>query len=340
MHVLRPWRAWPARPRRARCRRRRSRRYWGRPRRCSRTGPGASSSKLTVLSARSVVLAKPDIEMLPVLLATRYASAGPASITRLLRKRDARADAVPAVAGLVDHHPCRAASWDGRGRLPPGRRRRCTGRTTARSRRGRGGWPGRCRGWGSAPHDRVATLAWNSHRHLELYYAVSGMGAVIHTVNPRLVAGRHRLHPERRRQRRALRRPQLRAAARDDRGRASRRVRAVVMLAEAAEMPEVTLAPGQTLLCYETLLAEAGEDFAWPELDERAGQLALLHVGHDRAAEGRALQPSQHADPRLRDQHGRRVRPARDGPGAAGGADVPRQRLGRAVLLRRWPGRA
>src|SRR4051794_24575793 len=34
--------------------------------------------------------------------------------------------------------------------------------------------------------DRVGTLAWNSHRHLELYYAVSGSGAVCHTINPRL----------------------------------------------------------------------------------------------------------------------------------------------------------
>ena len=34
--------------------------------------------------------------------------------------------------------------------------------------------------------DRIATLAWNDYRHLELYYAVSCMGAVLHTVNPRL----------------------------------------------------------------------------------------------------------------------------------------------------------
>ena len=34
--------------------------------------------------------------------------------------------------------------------------------------------------------DRVATLAWNDHRHLELYYAIAGIGAVCHTVNPRL----------------------------------------------------------------------------------------------------------------------------------------------------------
>ena len=36
--------------------------------------------------------------------------------------------------------------------------------------------------------DRVATLAWNGYRHFELYYAVSGMGAVVHTINPRLSA--------------------------------------------------------------------------------------------------------------------------------------------------------
>src|SRR5256714_15643915 len=34
--------------------------------------------------------------------------------------------------------------------------------------------------------DRVASLAWNTYRHFELYYAVSGSGAVMHTVNPRL----------------------------------------------------------------------------------------------------------------------------------------------------------
>ena len=34
--------------------------------------------------------------------------------------------------------------------------------------------------------DRVASLAWNTHRHFELFYAVPGIGAVLHTVNPRL----------------------------------------------------------------------------------------------------------------------------------------------------------
>src|SRR5262245_62709229 len=34
--------------------------------------------------------------------------------------------------------------------------------------------------------DRVGTLAWNTHRHFELYFGISGMGAVLHTINPRL----------------------------------------------------------------------------------------------------------------------------------------------------------
>ena len=39
---------------------------------------------------------------------------------------------------------------------------------------------------GSGPGDRVATLGWNTHRHLEIYYATAGIGAVCHTINPRL----------------------------------------------------------------------------------------------------------------------------------------------------------
>ena len=34
--------------------------------------------------------------------------------------------------------------------------------------------------------DRIATLAWNGYRHFELYYAISGIGAICHTINPRL----------------------------------------------------------------------------------------------------------------------------------------------------------
>src|SRR5258708_244457 len=43
-------------------------------------------------------------------------------------------------------------------------------------------------GRGVKPGDRVATLAWSTHRHFELYFAVTGIGAVLHTINPRLHA--------------------------------------------------------------------------------------------------------------------------------------------------------
>ena len=43
-------------------------------------------------------------------------------------------------------------------------------------------------GLGVKPQDRVGTLAWNDHRHLEIYYATSGMEAICHTINPRLSA--------------------------------------------------------------------------------------------------------------------------------------------------------
>ena len=39
---------------------------------------------------------------------------------------------------------------------------------------------------GVGMHDRVGTLAWNGYRHLEVYYAAPGMGAICHTINPRL----------------------------------------------------------------------------------------------------------------------------------------------------------
>ena len=34
--------------------------------------------------------------------------------------------------------------------------------------------------------DRIATIAWNNYRHIEIYYAVSSIGAIVHTINPRL----------------------------------------------------------------------------------------------------------------------------------------------------------
>ncbi|MBO0735608.1 MAG: long-chain-fatty-acid--CoA ligase [Alphaproteobacteria bacterium] len=113
--------------------------------------------------------------------------------------------------------------------------------------------------------DRVGTLAWNTYRHFELYYAISGIGAVCHTINPRLfdeqivyivnhAADRllfvdmsfvpliDRLAPR---------------FPRDCR---------VVLLAEEAAGPAIKCSP---LPGYEGLIAEEDGDIEWPEFDER-----------------------------------------------------------------------
>jgi acyl-CoA synthetase (AMP-forming)/AMP-acid ligase II len=112
--------------------------------------------------------------------------------------------------------------------------------------------------------DRVATLAWNGYRHMELYFGVSGMGAVLHTVNPRLFPEQldyiinhaedsilffdasfvplvEKLLPK------------------------LASVRAFVLMTERAHMPESAI---PNLLCYEELIAAQSGDYAWPELDE------------------------------------------------------------------------
>src|SRR6266446_6983418 len=118
---------------------------------------------------------------------------------------------------------------------------------------------------GIEPGDRVATLAWNTYRHFELYYGISGIGAVCHTINPRLfddqivyivnhAADRllfvdtsfvpliERLAPN------------LPAECR------------IVLMTEEGTEPPTRFSK---LACYERLLADEEDDFAWPEFDER-----------------------------------------------------------------------
>jgi fatty-acyl-CoA synthase len=118
--------------------------------------------------------------------------------------------------------------------------------------------------------DRVATLAMNSDRHLELYYAISGLGAVCNTINPRLsiddiayIAGHAEdglifVDP--------CFAPLVAAVAPKLPGL----LRAVVVLAEPEEMPDCALPPGVALHCYETLLAAATDEPEWPDFDENA----------------------------------------------------------------------
>ncbi|HZS85548.1 MAG TPA: 3-(methylthio)propionyl-CoA ligase [Stellaceae bacterium] len=112
--------------------------------------------------------------------------------------------------------------------------------------------------------DRVATLAWNGYRHLELYFGVSGMGAVCHTVNPRLFHDQLRYivnHAEDA----ALFfdltfLPLVEALAPDFRS-----VRHFVVMTDRAHMPAANV---PNLLCYEELIAGEDADYVWPLLDE------------------------------------------------------------------------
>jgi fatty-acyl-CoA synthase len=111
--------------------------------------------------------------------------------------------------------------------------------------------------------DRVATLAWNSHRHLELYWAVPLMGAVLHTLNFRLApkdlayivnhAGDSVLFCD------ASTWPVLESIRKD-----CPKIRQVVVMKDT---PEAQVPAGA--LEYESLLAAAVPLAAWPQLDER-----------------------------------------------------------------------
>jgi len=118
---------------------------------------------------------------------------------------------------------------------------------------------------GVKPGDRVATLAWSTHRHFELYFAVTGIGAILHTINPRL-------HPD-----------QVAWVANhaedsvlffditfgDLVGELAERlptVKAYVAMTDRDHAPAAS--PAGTLV-YEALVGAHSPDFDWPELDER-----------------------------------------------------------------------
>ncbi|HEY5558961.1 MAG TPA: long-chain fatty acid--CoA ligase, partial [Steroidobacteraceae bacterium] len=116
---------------------------------------------------------------------------------------------------------------------------------------------------GVRPGDRIATLAWNDYRHLELYYAVSCIGAVLHTLNPRL-------YPE-----------QIVYIANHAGDR--------MLFADLTLMPLVEkLRPSLPKLervfvlsndSYEPFIAGESDRFDWPELDERTASALCYTSG-------------------------------------------------------------
>ncbi|MGB0963434.1 MAG: long-chain-fatty-acid--CoA ligase [Mycobacterium sp.] len=117
--------------------------------------------------------------------------------------------------------------------------------------------------------DRVGTLAWNSDRHLALYFGVSGSGAVMHTVNPRLFPDQIAYiinHAEDRilffdttfAQLVGQLAPQLST------------VRSYVVMTDREHMPDVPGIPSDRLLCWDELIGSQSTRFDWPEFDERS----------------------------------------------------------------------
>jgi len=119
---------------------------------------------------------------------------------------------------------------------------------------------------GIRPGDRVATLAWNTWRHLEAWFGISGAGAVYHTVNPRLFPDQIAWILNHAESRIVLADltflPLLESLA-------SRllHVECYVVLTDVADMPETTL---RGAVPYETWIAEGDGDFAWAEVEENA----------------------------------------------------------------------
>jgi fatty-acyl-CoA synthase len=122
-------------------------------------------------------------------------------------------------------------------------------------------------GMGLAFGDRVATLAWNGYRHLELYFGVSGTGRVLHTINPRL-------HPD-----------QITWIANHAHDQVlcfdmtflpiiekihaqCSTVKHWIALCDDAHLPAQTSIPG--LRSYESWLAPHGSTYAWREFDENS----------------------------------------------------------------------
>ncbi|HTP98504.1 MAG TPA: 3-(methylthio)propionyl-CoA ligase [Casimicrobiaceae bacterium] len=117
---------------------------------------------------------------------------------------------------------------------------------------------------GVKPGECVGTLAWNGYRHFELYYGVSGMGAVIHTINPRLFHDQIEYIVNH-----ACDRivffdltflPLVEKLASD-----CPAVTTWVALTDRAHMPATTL---PNVRCYELLIDDASDDYAWPQFDE------------------------------------------------------------------------
>ena len=114
--------------------------------------------------------------------------------------------------------------------------------------------------------DFVGSLAWNTHRHFELFYGVSGIGAVLHTANPRLPPAQILYTINFTGYRTLFIDAETVPLAEQLAPRLDSVDRFIVM-AGRNDMPATTL---PNVRCYEDLIEAGDATFAWPALDERA----------------------------------------------------------------------
>ncbi|GAB4513471.1 MAG: 3-(methylthio)propionyl-CoA ligase [Roseibium sp.] len=112
--------------------------------------------------------------------------------------------------------------------------------------------------------DRIATLAWNGYRHFELYYAISGIGAICHTINPRLSAEQMIYivnHAEDRLLFTDLTFVPILEKLRPHFPEGLR----IVIMTDRAHMPDTSL---DGVLCYEEILDGQPAEIDWPDFPE------------------------------------------------------------------------
>lgn len=128
---------------------------------------------------------------------------------------------------------------------------------------------------GIKPGDRLGTIAWNDHRHLEAYYGVSGAGFVCHTINPRLFADQLIFIINHAEDRLIfvdpMFMPLLEKIADKIPG-----VEGFIVMTDEAHMPETAL---PNVHCYETFIGAAPEEYVWPELDENTASALCYTSG-------------------------------------------------------------
>ena len=128
---------------------------------------------------------------------------------------------------------------------------------------------------GASRGDRVATLAWNSWRHLEIYYGVTSSGRVLHTVNPRLFPEQIRYIMHHAEDAFVFFDPVFTPLIEELASRLPL-VRRWVALCGGDQLPKTKL---DGLLAYEDLLAKASPDYEWPLLDENTASTLCYTSG-------------------------------------------------------------